>query len=304
MTAARRVRFVFVIPLKARSVSASWAEAEENLRRTVRSARRSGKGEPTIVVACHDEPDLRALAGPDLHLVEVPFPQPSSAWEGGRDKASKRRFAAAWLREEIAAEEFYAMFLDADDLVHRDVVSYVLSTRADSYLIRAGYVVDLTRRIVRRRRDNFHLVCGSSFVCRFARSELPSSWDDLEAPFSQFGASPDQRGHQEYHQVASELGRPPTDIPFPAAAYVVNHGESLWSAKGRGLRPLGGPSDILMPWAGRDVLRAGFAAEDLADSLAGYAGTAGITLRAAAGRVRTRSLRLAGVASGGRVGGG
>ena len=188
-------------------------------------------------------------------------------------------------------EAVYVMFLDADDLVHRDLVVHVHSSREPSYVVHTGYIADLERGLLRHRRTNFHRTCGSSFVCRFARTELPTSWDDLSAPFSQFGSSPDQRGHPEYDQVATELGRPPVALPFPAVTYVVNHAESLWSAKGRGWRPAGAVQDLVLPGRARRVLRDEFAAPDLAEALSGYRRFGKTVLEAATTQAQARLSR-------------
>ena len=185
--------FVFAIALKPKSASSDWQLVENNLRRTIRSARAS---DPTasVLVACHDEPELRDVSD-GVTAVRVPFSEPASPADGGRDKSAKRRHAAAWLRETMHDDDaVYVMFLDADDLVHRDLVAHVRSGREPSYVVRSGYIADLERGLVRKRRTEFDKTCGSSFVFRFARAELPTSWDDLAAPFSQFGTAPDQRG--------------------------------------------------------------------------------------------------------------
>jgi hypothetical protein len=261
--------FVFAIALKPKSVSSDWEQVVSNLRRTIRSARASD-GAASVIVACHDEPEL-GTDGAGVIALPVPFSEPASPAEGGRDKAAKRRCAAAWLRTSMRdGDEAYVMFLDADDLVHGDLVAHVRSRLKPSYVVESGYIADLERGLLYRRRTAFHKTCGSSFVFRFARAELPASWDDLSAPFSRFGSSPEQRGHPEYDQVARELGRPAVAFPFPAVTYVVNHPESLWSAKGRGRRPLGAVQDLVSPRRARRILREEFAAGDLAAELLGY----------------------------------
>jgi hypothetical protein len=251
--------FVFVIALKPKSASSDWPQAESNLRRTIRSALATHSG-ARVVVACHDEPDLGDVAE-GVVLLRVPFPEPSSPADGGRDKAAKRRYAAAWLRETMRdGDTVYVMFLDADDLVNRALVDYVYSIGGPSYLVDTGYLADLERGLLRHRRTDFHKTCGSSFVCRFARAELPTSWDDLSAPFSQFGSSPDQRGHPEYDQVATELGRPPVQ-------------------------------DLVPPRRARRVLREEFAAGDLADALSGYLGFGSAVVAAAKAQAQARVSR-------------
>jgi hypothetical protein len=120
---------------------------------------------------------------------------------------------------------------------------------------------------------------------------LPEAWDDLSAPFSQFGSSPDQRGHPEYDQVATELGRPPVPFPFPAVTYVVNHSESLWSAKGRGRRPVGAVQDLVLPGRARRVLREQFSAGDLAAQLVGHAAFGAAALGSARDQAAASVLR-------------
>lgn len=259
------MRFVFAIPFKARSASSDWEIAQRNLQRTVRSARAAAAHEGLVVVACHDEPDLPAAA--NVHVLPVTFAEPTSTQDAGRDKARKRRFIGAWLRETLEAP-VYVMFLDADDLVHRDVVGHALAHGHGSYLVGDAYSFDLRRRLLQHRPQGFPWARGSSFVCRFTLDELPSSADDTASPFAQFGASPDQRGHLEYPELATELGRPPVPFPFPASLYTVNHRESTWGRRTGDRRPVV-PRQLVWPKAARRVLADDFSAPDLADEVAG-----------------------------------
>lgn len=255
--------FVFAIPLKPKAASSAWEAAERNLRRTVVSARASaGPAGALIVIAGHDLPDLGDADGPDVRLLEVPFAPPAAASEGSRDKSRKRRFIGAWLRESLPASSC-VMFLDADDLVHRDLVEFARSTSAPSYLIDDGYIFDARVGILHRYRHHFHRTCGSTFLCRFARDELPTSWEDDACPFGQFGSSPEQRGHQDYDLVASELGKTPVVVPFPASIYYANHDESLWASKKRPARRASDPRSIVAAGRSRRILAEEFNAGDL-----------------------------------------
>ena len=115
------------------------------------------------------------------------------------------------------------MFLDADDLVHKDILAYVLAHAHGSYVVDQGYVLDLSSGVLWHRREGFHLTCGSSFVCRFARDELPSSWEDDASPFAQFGSALDQRGHS---RLRSGGGRARTPAGCSPVSRRRLHGES------------------------------------------------------------------------------
>ena len=282
-------QFAFSISFKPRSACADWEQAQANLRRTIRSVRGAALTEAAIVaVACHDEPDL-ADVGEDVHVLPVPFAEPLDQWEGVLDKARKRRFIGAWLRHALVADEVYVMFLDADDLVHKDLLEFILAHKHGSYVVDHGYVLDLASGLLWHRRREFHRTCGSSFVCRFARDELPSSWEDVASPFGQFGTPPDQRGHEDYDKVAAELGRPPAVLPFPAVVYTVNHSESLWAAKSGSRRSGSSPRDFVWPATARRVLGHQFAATDLADRLAGASQVTRAFARASGARIWERA---------------
>lgn len=264
--------FVFAVPLKPEAQCADWVQAQANLRRTIRSARHASAGHRMLLcVACHDEPSLDDVAGDDIVVLRVPFPEPETYLAGGRDKSRKRRFIGAWLRETISRDaDVYVMFLDADDLPRKGLVHYIVEGGAASYLVDSGYIIDLASGLLHRRTKGFHHTCGSSFVCRFSRDELPTRWEDVAVPYSQFGTSPEQYGHQDYDKAAIELGRPPTWVPFPAVAYAVNHGESLWAMEtGGGRRHLRYPRDLVAPSQARRLLADDFAAPDLAEQMAG-----------------------------------
>jgi hypothetical protein len=285
---SRRAQFAFAIPFKPRSACVDWEQAQANLRRTIGSVRGAAVTEPAIVaVACHDEPELDVVSG-EVNVLTVPFAEPADRWGGGRDKSSKRRFIGAWLREALIGEETYVMFLDADDLVHEKIVEHALANGHGSYVVDDGYVFDVASGLLWHRRQGFHRTCGSSFIVRFTRDELPSSWEDTASPFGQFGSSPDQRGHQDYDQVASELGRPPAAVPFPAVVYTVNHSESLWGAKSGGRRTSSSPRDFVWPTAARRILGGEFGSPDLSRRVAGAAHVTRAFAKASGARLRAR----------------
>lgn len=285
------MRFAFAIPLKARSACSNWDAAQQNLRRTVRSAQAAAAADDgLIVVACHDEPELGSSAD-NVRVLPVPFPEPTNMQDAGRDKARKRRYIGAWLRETLD-RPVYVMFLDADDLVHRDVVKHALARGHGSYLVNDAYSFDLRRRLLQHRPQGFPWARGSCFVCWFTPDELPTSADDTTSPFAQFGATPDQRGHLEYPELATELGRPPVPFPFGAALYVVNHAESTWGRRTGAQRPVA-PRELVWPTAARRILASDFSAPDLAEEVAGTIATLAPFTRTTAKRLPGKVQRTA-----------
>jgi hypothetical protein len=284
---------VFTIPLKSRSACTDWAFAQANLRRTIRSIRAASGGDQAIVtVACHEPPELGAEAYA-VEVLTVPFSPPEDPYterlDGGRDKVRKRRFAAAWLRQELQGEDVYVMFLDADDLIHRDLLAHVLEHGRESYLIDKGYLFDTASGLLWKRTGGFHQICGSSLVYAFHPEELPSTWEDESTPFASFGSNPYQRGHQEYDLVATELGRPPTRLPFPAVVYLANHGESSSNLRTGVPRYPTAAGDLVWPGEARSILHEGFGAPDLA--IASVRRTTLSLLRTAARRARSGAAR-------------
>jgi hypothetical protein len=217
-----RTRFIFAISFIPRAVCSNWERAQANLRRTIKSIRGMSRKDYRIVVACHEFPDLADLHGSDLELLLAPFPIETDLMRRGADKIRKRRLIGSWLRERLGEDGAYVMFLDADDLVHRDLVDHILrDDNRRSYIAEAGYIFDATTGLLEQRRARFYTTCGSCFVCWFGRDDLPLSFEDADCLYSQFDL------HREFKEMAARLGRPSEPFPFPAVVYLANHEESL-----------------------------------------------------------------------------
>jgi hypothetical protein len=244
------------------------------------------------LVACHDEPDLAGFES-FVEIARVPFPPPSDhTLEGGKDKARKRWFAAAQLRLMLDGAECYVMFLDADDLVHRDLPAYIVGRGRGSYLLERGYMHDGASGLLWQVRSGFHLICGSSFICAFRADELPRAWDDRSSPFTQFGSRPEQRGHSEYDAVAADLGRPSVRVPFPAVVYLANHSESRWGNRTGNRRQALAARDFVWPRRATRLLRDEFGAPDLAARSAQLPKVLGTAARIEVNRLSAAIRRL------------
>jgi hypothetical protein len=237
--------------------------AQLNLRRTIASIRGMSRKDFRIAIACHDVPDLRELHGSDIELLVAPFPIETDLMRRGADKIRKRRLIGSWLRERVDEAGVYVMFLDADDFVHRDLVSHVLAEdNRRSYVAERGYIFDSTTGLLELRSRRFYATCGSCFTCWFRKQDLPRSFEDADCLYSQFDL------HREFKEVAARLGRKSESFPFPAVVYMANHSESLRVKQFDQNREVD-LFNLVWPSKARDILTEEFSCAEVAKSAAG-----------------------------------
>jgi FkbM family methyltransferase len=216
--------FMFGISLVSARVASDWKRTQELLGHTLRSVLNQSDPRFGVAICGHERPDLPELADPRVQFVESDQAPPNGTLVGFRgDKMRKRRIIGAMLR---ARGGGYFFPLDADDLVHRDVVAYV---RADDnrrgYLIEKGFALDYNNRVLAPIPGawsvSFDRACGSSAAIWFAPEELPvDSENNPELYFNLF------QSHAYWPIVAEEFGRRFDPLPLPGV-YVVNHAQNL-----------------------------------------------------------------------------
>jgi hypothetical protein len=254
----KSIPFVFAISFIPRAVCDNWEIAQLNLRRTISSIRGMSSTEYRIAIACHDLPDLRDVQGSDIELLAAPFPIETDLMRRGADKIRKRRLIGSWLRDRVDEDGAYVMFLDADDLVHRQLVSHVLGRdNRRSYIAERGYIFDSTTGLLEHRSRRFYTTCGSCFICWFGKGDLPRSFEDADCLYSQFDL------HREFKEVAARLGRSSEPLPFPAVVYFANHSESLRVRQFDRVREVN-LFNLVWPRHARDVLEQDFSCADVA----------------------------------------
>ena len=253
----------FLIPVISRMLSKDWPEVERNLDATLRSILQSPSDRVRAVVCHHERPDVPALKDPRVTALEVDFARQDDVLKGSRDKQAKRRFGAAWLRENHG--DCAIFFLDADDLVHRDLPDYILSKTVDAFQVETGYRWDEGRNALEPVNKNFSTRCGSCFGAFFTKAELPLSSDDMANTFSQIA----KVKHALHAEVAVTQGKTCAPVPFPAIVYRINHASSLRAAKLiASQESLDGkrdtnPKKVLAPIEAVRILREDFAATSL-----------------------------------------
>jgi hypothetical protein len=239
---------IFAICLKSKRHSADWNALSKLLSATLRSILASSEERFRIVVAGHEKPDVEELKDPRAVFLEAPFPVPEQP--SGHDRWMKRVVIGAWLRKRTR-KRVRVMFLDADDLVHKQLVRAALrSSPRVSLVVDKGYRFDLGNGVL-QPIGRFDRKCGSCFLPVFRRDELPRHWQDKRSSYAKF------RTHAKFRALCAELGKPIETMDFFAVVYVSNHAESLEYLK-KGLRP-----DLfdapLPPAQSREILRQEFA---------------------------------------------
>ncbi|TGC08023.1 hypothetical protein [Methanolobus halotolerans] len=217
--------FYFAISLKPKVNSVNWEDVLSNLENTLKSISNSSNQNYHILIATRDPDDLTLLIDTSKTTLITPdFDSPTSIHERDVDKIKTRRLIGSHLKK-VAIKPSYVMFLDADDLIHKELVDFVLSDdNRRGYTIFEGYVLDVVDGEL-RRKDEFNTICGSCYIGYFYPEEMPESPYDMECYFSK------HRGHRKHVEVATQNGRKPDSIPFPSVVYIKGHDESLESIK-------------------------------------------------------------------------
>ncbi|WP_438766463.1 hypothetical protein [Kushneria sp. TE3] len=231
LTDAKGCRFYFGIPLRAKACSQNWTMVCNNLEQTLLSLARQSRADFRVLVACHERPEVDTF-GLDVEFIiaETPPPAPdavNSKGEPVNDKPMKKALVGVALARQVD-QPFYYMHLDADDLIHPELVATTLADdNRCGYLIDKGIIFDrLNHRFALccPERLAFWKHCGSCAVVYITPDELPASIKDKRCYFMQF-----QR-HKEYADLAEQHGRPLTAYDDYMAVYMVNHGENDYTA--------------------------------------------------------------------------
>lgn len=214
----------FAIPLSARKDEEQWARVNELLALTIGSLENQSSGNFVALICGHDAPACLAKSGlKRVEFLPVDFARPKSEIEGRRDKNRKRRAIAVEVRRRGGG---YFMYLDADDLLHRDVVKTVSEDdNGVGYLITRGYALDYGNRrlapVPGVWNKRFDEVCGSSGIILYEKKDLPSAGYPEEVDQSLLYSR--IKNHTEFAAAVIRNGRKLEPLKFAAAIYSVNN---------------------------------------------------------------------------------
>ncbi|CAN7585885.1 glycosyltransferase family 2 protein [Mycolicibacterium frederiksbergense] len=223
----------FVTTLRHPHNSADYDRVEALLRDTLASVTRQTCSDYVVIIVGNRKPSFALPAR--THFVEVDFSPPSldGAPQTGNapgvwDKGTKVGIGL------IAAREFgpeYVMQVDADDFVHRDLVSFVSGHPGHpGWVLKRGVMYSRSRNCYTLQRKLFR-ICGSSFIVPLDAYEVP---EDLTVNATQqqiaaaYGDGLEQvLGNHRYSlEWWQDRGRVLEPLPFSGAAYQVDTGEN------------------------------------------------------------------------------
>lgn len=249
-------RMIFAIPLISRARASDWAQVCRSLGATLASLRAQGDPRWRAMVCCQDRPDGIAW---DEQVEFVPYPHVHE----GYDNHPKVGLLRQRLMQGPGLSGYWFQ-LDADDLLHRDLVGHVMTTdNRQGYLIERGYMLDhATGRLAALqppdtdfpRATHFHRNCGSSSALWFDTTHGA----DFNTVLARRG------NHRKVLRNMGYFGMAMEKVPFHAAIYVMNHGENLRARRGLmggkmqhfTLSPVTDPARIARVWQEFPVARA------------------------------------------------
>lgn len=223
----------FIISMRARALSRSWAHHTWLLQRTVESCLAQTHPDFEVVVVCHDIPEIPQAGHPKVHMLPVSFRIPERNNDDMCvDKVLKVSRGVEWAMERRSD---YVMFVDADDLVSRRLSGYVAEHNgANGWYLYNGYVHTYGEKWVRTHQPH-HLICGTAAIVKTSLLRFaPSEFCRGEVANTLANA-----GIDFYLPHLAEQGTPIEPLPFPGAIYILHPDSTSEVAGGTGYR-LGG----------------------------------------------------------------
>jgi len=210
---------LFCVPVKGKAVSNDWNQVNRNLNLTLQSLLDQTDRRWRAIVCCQDQPDLPG----DPRIAYLAYPVAAE-----RGKMDKRLKHNAMYEHHSRREGWdgYVFNLDADDIVHPGLVEHFLTDRSRSgYILPRGYLYDVGAdslgslqppSLLRPWAKQFYRACGSCSAVRVDLRDGPA--------FLRLLTSRGKHRHQK--RLLEAFGVALEDVDFPAAVYVVNHGDN------------------------------------------------------------------------------
>ncbi|QXT40508.1 putative rhamnosyl transferase [Gymnodinialimonas ceratoperidinii] len=222
------VPVVFCAPLMGKHFAEDWAKVSAGVARMVRSLLAQSDPNWTLLLTSQDRPE--GLPD-DPRIVFLPF----EAEVTGMDKRQKVMHLMQELANHLAGRDGYLHALDADDILHPDVVAHIRSdNNGQGYWYKWGGMLDAETGTIAR--------CGPRSLRYPTSRPFLSQCGSSAAIYVDFRA-PERRaaeqatlfygsGHRNFLRVTKALGLTLAPLPFPAGLYVMNTGENMRQKRG------------------------------------------------------------------------
>ena len=171
----------FLTPLAAKKSVVNWELTCDLLHRTIQSLQNQTCSEFRSIICCHDIPQFAEGLDERFQFVEHPFNPPEDARtisgenNGVRDMMLKRDVALYFADPDPGD---FLFLLDADDLLHTDVVREIVALpETNGVLLNSGYeFCQRSKRLL--QRSNMVSRSGTSFALSGRLVVPPSSLDE------------------------------------------------------------------------------------------------------------------------------
>jgi len=218
----------FGIALRSARTSPDWRLTEGLLAATLRSVLRQSDARFRILICGHEIPDIPEIADERVEFIGAEWqpPGPEEATSRFRVDYNRKRFVIGQRMRSLGGG--FLMKLDSDDLLHRDLTGFILST-PNGAILDKGFMLDHGNRRIAAVPGAFDVdidrFCGSTAAIRYRTEDFPESWESKGGRgttlFNHTAAHGYVRGTME------EFRRPLAPVPFPAVIYRVNTSDNV-----------------------------------------------------------------------------
>jgi len=237
---------VFIIPIKSPQISSSWELVSKLFERCVKSICNQTSTEFRVVVICNQRPETE-FKHPHIIYIEVDFPVPT--WSDHTDftsrelDKSRKIFTALLYARQLNPS--HIMFVDADDCVSKHLAEFVgHNLECSGWVIDKGYEYHDGSRFIYRKKNRFHLKCGTAHVIRFDLVNPPENLTPDDIAWDYFY-------HQSIADTLDGRGVPLTYLPFEGAVYITENKENIYYQKKRILKSFNFNHKKLLRFYGR-----------------------------------------------------
>jgi hypothetical protein len=202
----------FGIPLISKDAAVDWEHTVALLNNTLSSIAQQTDKRVHVLIVCHDIPVVHKRFLPLITFLPLDLPIPTTVSEMRADKGRKKLEMGIHLRTLGGG---YLMFLDSDDLVHKNLAAHVLNTQdPNGYVVTSGYEYYSDTHSLLVQKNGFNHICGSCGIFKLNVEDLPVDANDSNAFHCKL------QSHKEFANVCARHNRPLSPIPFPAVIYL------------------------------------------------------------------------------------